>query len=323
MSVVFESEPAESELVESDELESLLSAEDESEEPESLLSAVDEAESAESLDLESTVSESEESEDLASEESEEEAELSELSELSGCRRSCRRSRSRRTRSRRSWRRSCRSSRCRRSSESEDLASAELASELSELLSELELSELSSAVRAVRGGFRRAHRGGFSRRRPRRRRHDDDDEYEPAQSGCQDRDPEGVGEQPGTQRSSDARHLPTRVQQAGDSIADCLAVSTTRGIEMISKAPIESGRDPPVGRTMTYQTPRSRRTSPPRLTSASRVTLRRDPRGPPMGVGERDTSSPLGGTGTATHHAVAVDLVVVTAVRSILRPTQAG
>jgi len=49
------------------------------------------------------------------------------------------------------------------------------------------------------------------------------------------------------------------QQAGDSIANCLAVSITRGIEMISKAPIEWGTDPPVGRTMTYRTPRSRRT----------------------------------------------------------------
>ena len=215
VSVVFESVLVESVLVESDELESLLSAEDESEEPESLLSAVDEAESAEPSAVESTVSESEESEDWASEEpaSELSEELSDLEELS-----------------------------------------------SEELSELEeLSEWRSC-RSCRGGavgggaggaVRGAHRGRFSRRRPRRRRHDDDDEYEPAQCGCQDRDPEGAGEQPGTQRSSDARHLPTRVQQAGDSIADCLAVSTTRGIEMISKAPIEPGRDPPVGRTTTY------------------------------------------------------------------------
>ncbi len=70
----------ESELVESEEFESLLSTEDESEEPESVLAACDGAESAESLDLESTVSESEESEDLVSAESDEEP--SELSDVS-------------------------------------------------------------------------------------------------------------------------------------------------------------------------------------------------------------------------------------------------
>ena len=52
----------------------------------------------------------------------------------------------------------------------------------------------------------------------------------------------VGEQPGTQRGLDARHLPTRVQQAGTSIPNCLAVSTTRGIEMIPILPA-AGRVP--------------------------------------------------------------------------------
>ncbi len=208
-----ESVLVESVLVESDELESLLSAEDESEEPESLLSAVDEAESAEPSAVESTVSESEESEDWASEEPRRAVGVGAVGggAVGGG------------------------------------AVGGGAVGGGAVVRGAGGAVVGGAGGAVRG----AHRGRFSRRRPRRRRHDDDNEYEPAQCGCQDRDPEGAGEQPGTQRSSDARHLPTRVQQAGDSIADCLAVSTTRGIEMISKAPIEPGRDPPVGRTTTY------------------------------------------------------------------------
>ena len=84
---------------------------------------------------------------------------------------------------------------------------------------------------------------------------------------------------------------------------------------MSKAPIELARDPPGGRTMTYQTPRSRRTCRPnsclRLASHSVAT----PKTTDYGSASMTTSSPHGGTGTATHHAVAVDLVVVTAVRS--------
>ena len=236
-----------------------------------MLAAVDGAESAESLDLESTVSESEESEDLVSRSRR--PSRGAVGAVRGSR--CRRSR----RSRRSFgvRRSCRScggalseeleseavgarrSCCRRSCRSCPRMLSELRGAASEesggavgAAEELEsrtgvrglvrgaVGVGGAGVRAVRGAFRRAHRGGFRRRRPRRRRHDDDDEYEPAQSGCQDRDPEGVGERPGTQRSSDARHLPTHVQQAGDSIADCLAVSTTRGIEMIVEGPDRVG-----------------------------------------------------------------------------------
>jgi hypothetical protein len=93
--------------------------------------------------------------------------------------------------------------------------------------------------------------------------------------------------------------------------------------MISKAPIEPGRDPPVVEARRTRPPRSRRTLlPPRLTSASRVTLRSRPSRPRWRSASAHRS-PLRGTGTATHHAVAVDLVVVTAVRSILRPTQAA
>jgi hypothetical protein len=126
VSVVFESV-----LVESEELGSLLSAEDESEEPESLLSAVDEAESAEPSAVESTVSESEESEDWASEEPASEllSELSaeELSELSA-----------------------ESAEEELSEELSELSEEELSEELSELseLSAEELSELLSELSEV-------------------------------------------------------------------------------------------------------------------------------------------------------------------------------
>ena len=125
-----------------------------------------------------------------------------------------------------------------SSASDSLVSDSLVS-ASSAASDVAVSESSAALSDVLDRCR------LSGRRPRGCGHDDQDDHEPAEGGGQNHDPEKRRGAAGHAAWSRCPSPPDARPARGTSIPNCLAVSTTRGIEMIPICPA-AGRCRAVG-----------------------------------------------------------------------------